>query len=52
MKFINLGDKHAEYDFFEDIIIPADEGKPRKIPSYIDTAKKHKSDKKSNLNQP
>ncbi len=41
MKFINLGNKHLEYDFFEDTLPSSDEGKPWKIPSYIDTAKKH-----------
>ncbi len=43
MKFINLGDKHAEYDFFEDTAASRDDGKPRKTPSYMDTAKKLKS---------
>ncbi|MBR5613825.1 MAG: hypothetical protein IKW64_00795 [Clostridia bacterium] len=42
MKFIPLGDKHAEYDFLEDLPREPDTGKPRKIPSYIETAKKHK----------
>lgn len=48
MKFINLGDKHSEYDFYENIRQNHDEGKPRRIPSYIDTAKKHKASQKSN----
>ncbi len=47
MKFIKLGDKHAEYDFFEDTAAHSDEGKPRKTPSYIDTAKKHSSSTKN-----
>ncbi len=48
MKFINLGDKHAEYDFFENISPDNNEGKPRRTPSYIDTAKKikHKESQK------
>ncbi len=43
MKFINLGNKHAEYDFFENTPPENNEGKPRRIPSYIDTAKKNSS---------
>ena len=51
MKFIPLGDKHAEYDFFEDTLPQHESGKPRKGPSYLDTAKKLKPRRKS-INQP
>ena len=43
MKFIPLGDKHDDYDFFEDAPRDNDTGKPRKIPSYLETAKKRKN---------
>jgi hypothetical protein len=43
LKFINLGEKHCEYDFFDDTARDFNEGKPNRIPSYIETAKKHKS---------
>ncbi len=49
MKFINLGNKHAEYDFFENTPPENNEGKPRRIPSYIDTAKKNKSGQKTKI---
>lgn len=49
MKFIPFGDRHSEYDFFEDLPREVDAGKPRKIPSYLETAKKHKKSTKSNI---
>jgi len=54
MKFINIGDRHQDTDFFEDLPKIPDEGKPRRIPSYFETAKKHKAtlhDKKTKSNQ-
>ncbi len=49
MKFINSGEKHADYDLYEDTDLPTNEEKLQKIPSYIDTAKKHSNTKKSSL---
>ena len=43
MKFINLGDRHQDTDFFEDLPKTPDEGKPRRTPSYFETAKKLKA---------
>lgn len=54
MKFVNIGDRHQDTDFFEDLPKIPDEGKPRRIPSYFETAKKHKTavcSKKSKSNQ-
>lgn len=42
MKFVNIGDRHQDTDFFEDLPKIPDEGKPRRTPSYFETAKKHK----------
>ena len=47
MKFIPLGDRHLEDSAFEDYPHRTDCGKPRRTPSYFDTAKKLKSEKSS-----
>lgn len=46
MKFVNTGSKHSPYESFENIKPDTDEGKPRYVPSYFETAKKQKSEKR------
>lgn len=47
MKLINSNSKHTKYVFFDDTEILNDEEIPHRVPSYIDTAKKHKPKSKS-----
>lgn len=42
MKYINAGDKHDEYNFFDDAVSYDETAKPRWIPSYYNVAKKHR----------
>ena len=45
MKFINTGSRHLQSEFLENIRPDADEGNPRFVPSYYETAKKAKNKK-------
>lgn len=47
MKFINNGDKHSEYDYFDDCPPHEETSKPRYTPSYYNISKKHSGKSKS-----